>query len=130
MARLYDKLSEHIGAFPIVIVSPADRDLIHEGSEARRKFLDGMLSQVRPHYLQALLRYNQALTQRNSLLKLMHERAYFDPDTIAIYDEQLALYGKQLFEERKAFFGRIPSYLPKTIQGYLSRKRTGKHTLS
>ena len=107
--KLYDKLSEHIGAFPIVIVSPADRDLIHEGSEARRKFLDGMLSQVRPHYLQTLLRYNQALTQRNSLLKLMHERAYFDPDTIAIYDEQLALYGKQLFEERKTF---LEEFLP------------------
>jgi len=79
------------------------------GGEARRKFLDGMLSQVRPHYLQALLRYNQALTQRNSLLKLMHERAYFDPDTIAIYDEQLALYGEQLFEERKTF---LEEFLP------------------
>ncbi|MFC2273713.1 MAG: DNA replication/repair protein RecF, partial [Capnocytophaga granulosa] len=124
--KLYDRLSEHIGTFPIVMVSPSDRDLIHEGSEARRKFLDGMLSQVRPLYLQTLLRYNQALTQRNSLLKLMHERAYFDPDTVAIYDDQLSLYGQELFKERKAF---LEEFLPIFQKQYQSISQ-GKEQVS
>lgn len=124
--KLYDRLSDHIGSFPIVMVSPSDRDLIHEGSEARRKFLDGMLSQVRPLYLQTLLRYNQALTQRNSLLKLMHERAYFDPDTIAIYNDQLSLYGQELFKERKAF---LEEFLPIFQKQYQSISQ-GKEQVS
>ena len=124
--KLYDRLSEHIGTFPIVMVSPSDRDLIHEGSEARRKFLDGMLSQVRPLYLQTLLRYNQALTQRNSLLKLMHERTYFDPDTVAIYDDQLSLYGQELFKERKAF---LEEFLPIFQKQYQSISQ-GKEQVS
>ena len=113
--KAYEKLSEHIGAFPVVIVSPSDRDLIHEGSEARRRFLDGMLCQLSPSYLQALLRYNQVLSQRNGLLKLMAERQYFDPHTLAIYDEQLALYGAPIFQERKAF---LEAFLPTFQEQY------------
>ena len=102
--KIYDKLSEHIGAFPVVIVSPADRDLIHEGSDTRRKFLDGMLSQVQSSaYLDALLRYNKVLSQRNSLLKQFYENQHTITDTLPIYDDQLDHYGTKIFQIRKDF---------------------------
>ena len=107
--KLYEKLADHIGAFPIVIISPSDRDLIHEGSEARRKFLDGLLSQLYPSYLDTLLRYNKVLAQRNTLLKSFHEGQYLDPDTLDIYDDQLSLYGNKIFQVRLAF---LESFLP------------------
>ncbi len=84
-------------------------NLIHEGSEARRKFLDGLLSQLYPSYLDTLLRYNKVLAQRNTLLKSFHERQYLDPDTLDIYDDQLSLYGNKIFQVRLAF---LESFLP------------------
>ncbi len=65
--KIYDKLSEHIGFIPLVIISPADRDLIIEGSETRRKFIDGVISQSKATYLHQLISYNKLLSQRNSL---------------------------------------------------------------
>ena len=65
----YDKLSEHIGLLPLVMVSPADSELIQGGSEERRRFLDVIISQQDKPYLHALIQYNKALLQRNSLLK-------------------------------------------------------------
>ena len=65
--KAYDKLSDHIGLLPLVIISPADRDLIIEGSETRRKFMDGVISQSDPEYLHALMTYNKAVSQRNAL---------------------------------------------------------------
>src|SRR5699024_2792988 len=67
--KTYDRLRDHIGLIPVVIISPSDRDLIIEGSEIRRKFMDGIIAQSDTDYLQNLLRYNQVLTQRNALLK-------------------------------------------------------------
>ena len=65
----YEKLSEHIGLIPLVIISPADSNLIVEGSELRRKFMDSIISLNDRDYLQCLLKYNKVLSQRNSLLK-------------------------------------------------------------
>ncbi len=123
--KVYEKLSEHIGAFPIVIVSPSDRDLIHEGSETRRRFLDSMLSQIQPHYLEDLLHYNKILSQRNSLLKIMAEKQYFDDITLDIYDEQLSLYGEKIFQERSAF---LTSFLPYFQEQY-KRLSQGRETV-
>src|SRR5690606_12934189 len=64
-----ERSSEHIGFLPLVIVAPADRDLISEGSETRRKFMDGVISQSDKAYLMDLIDYNRVLAQRNSLLK-------------------------------------------------------------
>lgn len=101
--KLYEKLSEHIGNFPVVIVSPSDRDVIMEGSEERRKFIDAIISQVNSQYLLALLAYNRALTQRNSLLKFFSENKTFDPDALWVYNEQLAFFGTQIHKERNEF---------------------------
>ena len=65
----YTRLSDHIGFIPLVMVSPADSDLISGGSEERRRFMDVVISQYDKEYLEALIRYNKALQQRNTLLK-------------------------------------------------------------
>ena len=99
----YDRLSEHVGLLPVVMISPADRDLIIEGSDVRRKFVDGVISQSDKLYLQQLINYNKVLSQRNSLLKYFAANRTFDSDTLSIYNEQLNEYGHFIYEKRKAF---------------------------
>ena len=65
----YEKLSEHIGKYPVVLIAPDDTDLIRDGSETRRKLFDGILSQIDANYLRLYLSYNKSLDQRNSLKK-------------------------------------------------------------
>lgn len=99
----YERLSEHVGLLPVVIISPADRDLIIEGSETRRKFIDGVISQSDKDYLQTLIKYNKILAQRNSLLKYFSLNHTFNEDTLAVYNDQLHEYGTSIFKKRKAF---------------------------
>ena len=101
--KVYDRLSDHIGLLPLVMISPSDRDLILEGSETRRKFMDGVISQSNPEYLRNLIRYNKVLAQRNSLLKFFALNNTFDSDTLSVYDEQLQLLGTLIFQERILF---------------------------
>ncbi|HET8854309.1 MAG TPA: DNA replication and repair protein RecF, partial [Salinimicrobium sp.] len=101
--KAYERLREHIGFLPTVMISPADRDLIIEGSETRRKFIDGVISQSDMLYLHALINYNRVLSQRNSLLKYFAANQSFDPETIDIYDQQLVEFGSELFKKREAF---------------------------
>lgn len=65
----YSRLSQHIGLFPLVLVSPADMELVGGGTECRRKFIDMLISQTDATYLNHLIRYNSALQQRNRLLR-------------------------------------------------------------
>ncbi len=101
--KLYDKFSDHIGLIPLVIISPSDRDLITEGSETRRKFVDTVISQGDPHYLQDLISYQKVLVQRNALLKYFAANRTFDKETLGIYNEQLDSLGRPIFEKRKKF---------------------------
>ena len=101
--KAYDRHSDHIGLLPLVIISPADRDLIIEGSDTRRKFIDGVISQQDKQYLQDLIKYNKVLAQRNSLLKYFNLNHTFEPTTLAVYNEQLADYGTSIFTKRVAF---------------------------
>ncbi len=107
--KVYDKFSDHIGFLPLVIISPADRDLIIEGSDTRRKFMDGVISQGDSEYLLSLLNYNKVLSQRNSLLKYFAVNHTFNQDTLDIYNEQMHEYGSIIFEKRKVF---IENFLP------------------
>jgi DNA replication and repair protein RecF len=99
----YDKFSEHIGQIPLVIISPADRDLVTDGSDTRRKFIDGVISQQNKKYLQNLIAYNKVLTQRNALLKYFAANRTFDALNLSVYDDQLANYGAEIYTIRKAF---------------------------
>lgn len=101
--KLYDKLSEHIGFIPLVIISPADSDLIIEGSETRRKFMDSVISQLDNTYLQQLIQYQKIISQRNALLKYFALNHVFDTGTVSIYNEQLDHLGQIIFEKRKQF---------------------------
>lgn len=93
----YDKLSEHIGLLPLVMVSPADSELIQGGSEERRRFLDVIISQQDKPYLHALIQYNKALLQRNSLLK----DQCIDASLYEVLEMQLDMYGRMVYEKRQ-----------------------------
>ena len=99
----YDRFTDHIGLFPAVIVSPADINLIIEGSETRRKFIDKVISLSDKLYLQHLISYNKVLSQRNALLKYFAANFTFDPTTLDIYDEQLENIGMKIYHKRCSF---------------------------
>ena len=99
----YQKLSDHIGKYPVVLIAPDDTDLVKEGSEARRKFFDSIISQIDHGYLEALIQYQQALRQRNSLLKMFGETNSYDPLAMEAFDELLARLGTALYEKRRLF---------------------------
>lgn len=107
----YEKISDHIGKYPVVLISPMDVDLVKESSESRRKFFDQMIAQVDHTYLEALLSYHHTLKQRNALLQMFAERSYVDEDMIALYDQQLATSGGKIFAKRKIFAGEfLPTF--------------------
>ena len=101
--KKYEKFSDHIGLLPLVIISPSDRNLIAEGSEIRRRFLDSVISQSDKSYLDNIINYNKVLSQRNSLLKLFYKNKNIDISTIEVYDSQLEVIGESIFEKRKLF---------------------------
>jgi DNA replication and repair protein RecF len=105
----YEKISDHIGKYPVVLISPIDVDLVKESGEARRKFFDQMIAQVDPVYLKVLVAYHHTLRQRNALLNMFAERNNVDQDMIDLYDHQLAESGQQIFGKRKAF---VDEFLP------------------
>ena len=115
--KSYNRFSEHIGFLPLVIVSPTDRDLIIEGSDTRRKFIDGVISQGDSNYLQTLLNYNKVLKQRNSLLKYFAINNTYNQETLDIYNLQLHDLGTTIFEKRKEF---LEEFMPIFLKRYQS----------
>ena len=105
----YEKLSDHIGKFPVVFISPYDGDLINEGSELRRKWIDGIISQVDPSYLRSLQQYQKVLNQRNALLKNMHEHRLFDLESLEVWDIQMVKLGNHIHKTRRTF---LESFIP------------------
>lgn len=107
--KVYEKLSEHIGLIPVVMISPADSDLIVEGSETRRKFMDNVISQSNTAYLQQLINYNRVLSQRNALLKYFALNHTFDQNTLTVYNQQLNEYGTAVYNTRAGF---LEAFIP------------------
>jgi len=103
----YTRLADHIGLIPLVMITPSDITLIIGGSDERRKFVDGIISQYNRNYLFDLQRYNKALLQRNHLLKEAGKTGVNNDDVIEIYDFQLIETGNRIFEERKKFTNEI-----------------------
>lgn len=99
----YDRLSDHIGLYPLVMISPYDRDLINEGSDARRRYIDSVISQFNKLYLDDLINYNKVLLQRNILLKRFAEQNYYDKASLEIWDEQIVKLGEKIYSVRKKF---------------------------
>lgn len=106
-AKIYEKLADHIGFLPLVIISPSDRDLIVEGSETRRKFIDGVIAQSDKLYLDQLLSYNKIIAQRNAVLKYFALNQTFNQDTIEVYNHQLSSLGNSIYQKRKEFIEKL-----------------------
>lgn len=101
--ELITRFSRHIGQFPAVMITPDDIELISGSSEGRRRFINTLLSQVYPEYLEHLIRYGKILSERNSLLKRMAEGAMNDPGLLDVLDDQLLVHGNAIFQYRKDF---------------------------
>ena len=102
----YQRLSDHIGLIPLVMVSPDDAVLLQGGSAERRRFMDVVISQYDKDYLERLIRYNKALAQRNAMLK-DEERA--DDGMMDIMEEMMAAEGEVIHARRKAF---VEEFIP------------------
>lgn len=116
--KAYERLADHIGVLPLVLVTPRDQELINGGSEERRKFLDGVIAQSDHLYLDALGKYNQALKQRNALLK-METRA--DDALFEIWEEQMSQYGAYIHTQRQSFVKAFVPIFQETYQ-FISEK--------
>ena len=103
----YTKLSDHVGLFPVVMISPADTNLILDGSEDRRKFINGVIVQYDKNYLEDIIKYNKLIEQRNKLLKNIAFTDNSQEDTIEIYDEQIIPVGERIFEKRLDFTKKL-----------------------
>lgn len=103
----YQKLSDHVGRYPVVMISPADSALILEGSEERRRFLNKIISQYNAGYLDSVLKYNKALQQRNKLLKDFKASASFDSDMLSMWNTQLVKFGTYAFGEREILVNEL-----------------------
>jgi DNA replication and repair protein RecF len=99
----FERLSDYVGQFPVVMIAPDDVSLVQDGSEDRRRFLDTTLSQISPDYLQNLLIYNALLKQRNALLKHFAEQRRFDATLLESLDRQMPTPAQAIFEARKRF---------------------------
>jgi|TARA_B110000003_G_scaffold176185_1_gene175661 DNA replication and repair protein RecF len=113
--KIYKKFSDHIGFIPLVIISPDDRNLIIEGSETRRKFIDGLISQIDKEYLNKLIDYNKTLKQRNALLKMFYNESEKIKKTIDIYDNSLSNSASIIIKKRTQF---LKEFIPIFKQRY------------
>lgn len=102
--KVYRRFAEHIGLVPLVMVSPGDVELITGGSEARRKFMDIVVSQYDRLYLESLIKYNRALKQRNAMLRAEAEP---DGEMLGIYEGEMAVEGEKIFAARQALTEKI-----------------------
>ena len=111
----YERLADHIGKYPAVVISPSDKDLISEGSEVRRKFMDSIISQYNRSYLDDLIDYNRLLRHRNSLLKYFWENRTFDADNLDVWTAQLVDAARRIHKERRKF---IADFAPVFLAHY------------
>jgi DNA replication and repair protein RecF len=122
----YDRLADHIGSIPLVMISPYDRDLINDGSELRRKYIDSVISQFDKVYLDDLISYQKVLFQRNALLKAFADGQAFDMKSLEVWNEQIVRYGKSIFDKRTAF---LEKFIP-IFQHYFSYISCGNETVN
>ena len=124
--KSYERIADHIGFLPSVIISPYDSNLISDSGESRRKFLDAMISQTDSDYLFNLIQYQKTVQQRNALLKDFSKNRYFDGDNLEIYNEPLIKFGSKIFEKRREF---TDSIVP-LIQNYYEIISKGKEKIT
>ena len=97
--KAYQKISEHIGLLPVVMVSPADVSMVSESGEERRRFVNAVLSQMSREYMAAIQQYNRFLMQRNRMLKDMNP----DRSLLEVIDMRMAAVAAPVHRARKEF---------------------------
>lgn len=105
--KAYERIADHVGFLPSVMISPYDSNLISDSGESRRKFLDAMISQTDSDYLYQLIQYQKTLQQRNALLKYFQKNRTYDADSLEIYSEPLTKYGSHIYEKRAEFVKQL-----------------------
>lgn len=113
--KKYTRLADHIGLYPIVMITPNDTVIVMGGSEERRRFMDNVISQTDNSYLDQLIIYNKVLQQRNAFLKNASEQGFMDNSLLSILDQQLVEVGFNVFERRKEF---LNTFLPEFNEHY------------
>lgn len=101
--KSYDRIADHVGYLPTVMISPYDSNLISDSGESRRRFLDAMISQTDHDYLHSLIQYQKTLQQRNALLKYFAKNRVFDADSLEIYNRPLIESGTVIYGKRGDF---------------------------
>ncbi len=101
--KTYERLADHIGLFPLVVISPNDVNIILDGSDERRRFIDNVISQTDGEYLSTIIEYSRYLLNRNAILKKIAETKRYDPELLELYDEKLIQLGETIFNKRKDF---------------------------
>lgn len=124
--KSYDRIADHIGYLPSVMISPYDSNLISDSGESRRKFLDSMISQTDSSYLFDLIQYQKTIQQRNALLKYFAKNRTWDKDSLEIYDEPITKSGTKIFEKRREFV----SQLNPIVQNFYQIISGGKESVS
>jgi DNA replication and repair protein RecF len=114
------KVADHVGRFPVVMITPYDGQLVLDGSEVRRKFLDGLIAQFDKAYLDSLIRYNRALVQRNALLKRFAATGGGSLTDLEPWDEQLIAHGGEVYRVRGAFMEELVPLLSAHYKGISS----------
>ncbi len=110
----YPRLIDHIGLIPLVMISPSDQQLIDEGSDERRRFMDVVISQLDRKYLDCLTTYNALLKQRNALLKQYGDAPNPPDDLLEVLEWQMTEPAEYIFAKRTAFFEAFEPYFAKT----------------
>ncbi|MFC6267411.1 DNA replication/repair protein RecF [Frigoriflavimonas asaccharolytica] len=105
--KSYDRISDHIGFLPSVIISPYDSNLITDSGESRRKFLDSMISQTDSTYLYSLIQYQKIIKQRNALLKYFSKNRTYDANALEIYNQPLTKFGAEIYTKRSNFITQL-----------------------
>jgi DNA replication and repair protein RecF len=111
----YLKFSDHVGKYPVVLITPQDIELVWGGAEQRRRFFDTLLSQLDRFYLENLITYNHQLKQRNSLLRRFSESGIVDSELLASYDHRICIAGNYIHRSRRSL---LQDFLPRFKNHY------------
>ncbi|UII27771.1 DNA replication/repair protein RecF [Fulvivirga maritima] len=122
----YSRLSEHVGKLPVVLIAPNDTDIIRDGSEARRKFFDAIISQIDEEYLDNLITYSKYLKQRNSALKRFGSVGRTDYELLKVYDEHIVTLSQEINKRRRHFIEDFE----KLFQNHYDKLSEGNETVS
>ena len=119
----YPRLIDHIGLIPLVMISPSDQQLIDEGSDERRRFMDMVISQLDRKYLDCLTTYNALLKHRNALLKQLADQMANDKshmsndkslDLLEVLEWQMVEPAEYIFKARTEFFEAFEPFFAQT----------------